>query len=135
MAYMEWTTDLAVGIGEFDEQHKRLIAILNEMHQAMQEGRGKDVLCDVLDRMADYTEYHFSSEETYFDQYGYPQSSQHKKEHENLMKRVHDLQEKARGPAFLLSVEVLEFLKNWIQGHIRGSDQRYTDFFRQKGLA
>ncbi len=134
MAYMEWTSDLSVGIEEFDEQHKRLIAILNEIHEAMEGGRGKAALSEVLARMADYTGYHFETEEQYFDQYGYPQTERHKREHAYLMKRVKDLQKKAEGPAFLLSVEVLEFLKNWVRGHIRGSDKRYTEFFQEKGL-
>lgn len=132
--YMEWTTDLSVGIEIFDEEHKKLIALLNDMHHAMKQGKGKSVLRDVLGRLADYTDYHFTNEEKYFDKLEYPHTDQHKKEHHNLMVRVRGLQKKLEDDAFLLSIEVLEFLKNWVTGHIKGSDFKYTSFFKERGL-
>jgi len=132
--YMEWTSDLSVGVDSFDDQHKKLISLLNEMHTAMKQGRGKSVLDQVLSELADYTDYHFKNEEKAFTRWGYPYSDQHKKEHSNLMKKVRDLQLKNQEEQFLLSIDVLEFLKGWVAGHIKGSDMKYTDFFRKNGV-
>lgn len=135
MAYMEWSDKLSVGVDSVDVQHKRLVAMVNELFDAMKEGRGKDVLEKTLDGLIKYTVYHFSYEEKLFEQTGYPLSDEHKKEHKNLTEQVLIIQEKMKsGASFSLSMEVMEFLKGWLVNHIMGSDKKFGPYFVERGI-
>lgn len=63
MALIEWTPALEVGLEEMDRQHRQLVKILNELHQAMQAGGRQRDLMRVMDELLQYTKYHFSTEE------------------------------------------------------------------------
>lgn len=134
MAFIEWSDKLSVHIKEFDDQHKNLVATINKLYEAMKHGEGKTVLNDVLSELVDYTQYHFQTEEKRFQQYNFSEGPKHTDEHNALMKKVHDLQKKHKEGTFLLSIEVLEFLKNWITHHIRVVDKQYSEYLRSQGM-
>lgn len=126
MPLMEWNDKLSVGIAPIDRQHQKLVGMLNTLYDGVQAGHGKDVLGKVLDGLIAYTVDHFSFEEKLFAQTGYPASAAHIKEHEDLKRQVLEVQAKYKsGAAATLSLEVMNFLKNWLVKHIQGSDKRY----------
>lgn len=51
MALIEWTPALEVGLEEMDRQHRQLVKILNELHQAMQAGGRQRDLMRVMDEL------------------------------------------------------------------------------------
>jgi len=132
MALVEWDAGLDVGVQTFNEQHKKLVGLLNKLHAAMKEGKGSEVLGTVLDELISYTDYHFSSEEHAFESYDYPQCAAHVAEHKKLLETARDLQEKQRAGTLLLSVEVMDFLTKWVTEHIKKCDRLYTSFFADK---
>jgi hemerythrin len=135
MPLMEWSEKLSVGIKQFDDEHKRLVGMLNDLFDAVNSGRGKDVLGSILDGLISYTRTHFANEERYMEQFKFPGLTTHKAEHEALTRQVLDVQAKYRaGQAAMLSMEVLNFLKNWLLKHIMGSDKSYGPFLNGKGL-
>ena len=44
MALITWNDTLSVNVEEIDQQHRTLIAMINELNEAMKLGKGKDVL-------------------------------------------------------------------------------------------
>ena len=135
MPLMEWNDKLSVGVREIDEDHKRLIAMLNELFDAMQLGHGKEVLTKTLDGMILYTRTHFAREEKYFEVYSYPDAAAHKAQHDALTKQVLEIQAKYRaGATTVLSLEVLSFLRSWLLKHIMATDKQYGAFLISKGL-
>jgi len=135
MALMTWTDRLSVGVRVLDDDHKRLVGMLNELYDAMQAGHGKETLGRTLDGLIEYTKLHFAREETLFRQTGYPGAAAHKQEHDALTRQVIEVQQKyAAGAASSLSVGVLTFLKNWLVQHIQGSDQKYRPHLNDKGI-
>jgi len=70
--FTEWSDVLSVGIDEIDSQHKALVYLVNEMHEAIHQRHGTDVTRDVLYKLADYTKIHFAVEETLMRILGYP---------------------------------------------------------------
>ncbi|MFP4363475.1 MAG: bacteriohemerythrin [Spirochaetia bacterium] len=135
MAFIEWTDDLSVGIQVFDNQHKKLIEQVNKMYDAMKAGKGRSVLGEVLDELISYTDSHFKTEEEFFERYGYPDAGLHSGQHKQLMEKVYELQDKYAGGNTLISVELLEFLRNWVENHIQSTDKQYTEFFHEKGVS
>jgi hemerythrin len=59
MALITWNDSLSVKVAEIDEQHKKLIAMINELNDAMRLGKGKDVLGKIVNGLVTYTTTHF----------------------------------------------------------------------------
>ncbi|HVN95096.1 MAG TPA: bacteriohemerythrin [Syntrophorhabdaceae bacterium] len=135
MALLEWNEKLRVDIREIDEQHKRLVDLINRLHDAMKTGQGKAVLGGTLTELFDYTDYHFGTEEKYFRQYQYPSLVVHKSAHDLFRSRVAELKAKAVEIDSMVTIETMNFLKDWLYDHILGSDQKYAPFLKTKGLA
>jgi hemerythrin len=135
MPLMTWNDKLSVGVTVIDQEHKKLVGMINELYDAVQSGHGKAALGKILDGLVDYTKTHFAHEEKFFADTGYPDSAAHKKQHDDLTKQVLDVQAKYKsGATGTLSVEVLNFLKNWLINHIQGSDKKYAPHLRAKGI-
>jgi len=135
MPLMEWNDRLSVGISQFDNEHKKLVSMINELFDAVQSGRGKESLGHILDGLIDYTKTHFANEEHYMEKFSYPDLKAHRTEHETLTKQVVDIQRKYhQGATAMLSMEVMTFLKNWLIKHIQGTDKKYGPFLATKGL-
>jgi hemerythrin len=134
MDLVKWTEEYSVGISEFDEQHKRLFALINDLYAAMKTGKGKDALGEVLKGLSEYASYHFATEEKFFAKFGYPETDKHAFEHGAFIAQVKDLKTKFDKGSILVSLETLEFLKNWIQNHINKVDKQYSGFLIASGM-
>ncbi len=134
MAMIEWNDSLSVKVTKIDQQHQKLISMINELFDAMKQGKGKDVLGNIVNGLISYTETHFKLEEDYFDQYRYPKTLSHKKEHNDFVKKVSEFKDEFEKGSIMLTVEVMDFLGDWLKNHIKGSDKKYTQFFNEKGL-
>lgn len=134
MALIEWDSSLSVNVSIIDNEHKKLISVMNELNDAMSEGKSKDVLGKILSDLAGYTVSHFKTEERYFSKYGYPEEAGHKDEHDQFVQKVSDLKSKFDGGRVFLSIEIMNFLRDWLKNHIQGSDKKYTEFFNSQGL-
>ena len=130
--FLSWTRELSVHVDLFDDQHKRLLALINELYKRMEEGAGQEVLTDTLKKLIDYTEYHFSTEEKNFKQYTYPQSAAHIEQHKALVAKAVELYKGLQKGEGVLSIEVLDFLQDWVLNHIQKTDKEYSDFFKDK---
>jgi hemerythrin-like metal-binding protein len=129
-----WSDTYSVQIGIIDMQHKNLVKIINELHQAMIGGHGKDQLGKILSSLVTYTQAHFKTEEKLMESHGYPEYTIHKAEHDRLTRTVLDFQSKFQKNEVGLTIEVMEFLKDWLSKHIMGIDKKYTPFLNSKGV-
>ncbi len=134
MALIEWTEDFSVRVEEIDLQHKELLQMINELHSAMIDGKGTKYVGDIISRLADYTVYHFQTEEKYFDQFGFSETESHKKTHSDFVKKVSEFKAAFDSKEVMLTIDVLEFLSNWIREHILGEDMKYSNFFVECGI-
>ncbi len=135
MPLMVWNNNLSVGVAVIDEDHKKLVAMVNELYEAIQGGHGRDALGKILDGLVSYTVMHFAREEKFFLETGYADAIAHKKEHADLTRQVLDVQAKYKaGATSTLSLEVMNFLKNWLVQHIQGSDKKYGPHLNAKGI-
>jgi hemerythrin len=135
MPLMTWTEKLSVGVAVLDEDHKRLVSMVNELYDAMQAGHGKETLGRILNDLVHYTKEHFAREEKLFAQSVYPAALAHKHEHDALTQQVIEVQQKyMSGAGAALSIDVLRFLKSWLINHIQGSDQKYRPHLNAKGI-
>jgi len=130
---IEWTEELSVGIQEIDEQHKVLVGLVNEMHQAIHEHRGTETARQILDRLGDYARIHFAVEESLMRIFDYPGYEEHKKQHEELIGQFKLYQAKVQSGTAKISFELLHFLKLWLSQHILESDKEYAPHMLKLG--
>ncbi len=134
MDFFTWKDEMSVNVKEIDAQHKKLVSMINELHKAMKEGKSKMVLRDIIKGLVEYTKVHFGTEEKYFDKFGYPESQEHIKEHNDFVKKVQEFQKEFEEGKSLVSIEIMNFLKDWLYHHIMGTDKKYSKFFNERGL-
>jgi len=135
MPLMTWNEKMSVGVVVLDIEHKKLVALVNDLYDGIQSGKAATTLAHVLDGLVGYTAAHFKHEEEFFAKTGYPATAVHKKEHDDLTRQVLEIQAKVRaGAPGTLSLEVMNFLKNWLINHIQGSDKRYGPHLNAAGI-
>jgi hemerythrin len=134
MPLFEWNDKFSVEVKKYDEQHKNLIKILNDLYDAMKIGKSTVVMSEIFDSLLDYTKYHFNDEEESLKKYNYEEYTLHKAEHDNLTVKVLDYKKKFENKEILISVELLNFLKDWLTNHIMKTDRKYGNFFKEHGI-
>jgi len=134
MAVFAWSEKYSVGVGEIDDQHKQLIALIERLNGAMRLGQGKQVLGGILSELVKYVGTHFATEERLMKTYGYPEYEQHRDKHQKMTQRVLDIQDEFETNRTNITLDVMKYLENWVDKHILGTDMRYSSFFSQKGL-
>jgi hemerythrin len=134
MALIKWDESFSVNIDTIDEQHKRLIAMLNEFYDNIESKSSKENIGHLLSKMKGYTVHHFQAEEWYLKQYNYPEYDHHKGLHNEFIEKVTDIEKRFREGELVLSFEITDFLKNWLKNHIKGTDRRYSEFLIEKGV-
>ena len=134
MALMNWTDDLSVRVGEIDEQHRKLIQLINNLHDAMKAGKAKVSLETTLQELAAYAVYHFQTEEKYMQKFKYPGYLAHKMKHDAFVRKVVGFQGDFKAGRLGLSLDVMNFLKDWVSTHIRETDKQYSETFIGSGL-
>jgi hemerythrin len=128
----EWKQEYRVEIPEVDAQHQRLFALAEELHVARSQGKSKLILEQALRRLITYTKVHFAAEEKLMQSYGYAASAAHKREHDKLADQVVEFQNRFRQQDVCLGLDLMQFLKNWLEAHIKGSDQKYAAHIRSR---
>jgi len=134
MSLIEWGNKLNVDIEEIDNQHKKLVGLVNDLHLAMKERKAKETLGKIIEGLKDYAIVHFATEEKYFDQFNYVNSTSHKREHQGFIDKVNEFNAGFDKGKIMLSMEIMDFLKEWLLNHIQKKDMAYASFFHEKGL-
>ncbi len=132
--FMTFGPELETGISEIDQQHRKLVSLVNRLYRAIKSGEGNEVLGEILNELVAYTDYHFKTEEYYFDKFGYPEGALHKEIHRKLTAQVLSFKEKFERGEATLSYDLLNFLKDWLVNHIGKTDKKYAPFLQEKGL-
>jgi len=131
----EWKPEYSVQIPAIDAQHQKLFTLARDLHAAMSQGKGKAVLESALARLIAYTKEHFANEEAFMRKNQFPETEGHKLQHDQLTAQVVDFQNRFSRQESCLTVELMEFLRNWLEKHISGSDQKYAAHIRGRAAA
>lgn len=132
MSLITWGPSLLVNVRQSDLQHKRLVDIINELHEAMKNGAGQEQLDSVFEALASYTLIHFADEERLLEQHGYPITN-HRALHARFIERLQQYQQEFKA-GMLISLPVMNFLKDWLVGHIQGDDKKYGEYLNGIGV-
>ncbi len=126
MAILTWSNQLNVGIASVDQQHKRLVEILNQLDETVAIGDEPQAILGLIEALIDYTRYHFEHEESLMREAGYDakEFAVHQEQHREFVAKVQDEQQKAFFDPDTVSNNLLEFLVQWLSAHILYSDKK-----------
>ena len=132
MAIFEWDNSIELGIPTIDGQHKALFGWINTLNDAIKNGEGSEAVGEVIWKLITYVTEHFSEEERLMLSCDYPGLAAHRKEHDQFVSRLREIQVDFIG-GHEMSESVLSFMVDWLVCHIKGTDQGYCRFIHQQG--
>lgn len=133
-SFVEWRDEYSVGIDSIDEQHKRLLNLINQLQTAAHYHTDEAFVDKALDELVDYTRTHFSYEEGLLEQNGYSELEPHKMEHQAMIKQVGESIERYKADPDQTIEDIVQYLKKWLINHINGTDKGYSSFLVGKGV-
>ena len=83
---MNWRSEYNTGIDVIDDQHKRILDYINQIED-VRFTRDRNQIKEVLDNIIDYTQSHFTFEESLQDEAGYKYRVPHKRVHDLFIKK------------------------------------------------
>lgn len=126
MALLAWSSKYSVGVTEMDRQHRVLFDILNDLQSAMLNGTARNATAQLLRSLTEYTRKHFVAEETMLAAAGYPELTQHRLKHRELIRQVEEHVTRFQRGELSVNIQLLTFLRDWISTHIQQTDRQYT---------
>lgn len=134
MSIFKWNDIYSVKVTEMDDQHKKLLDLINQLHDAMLQRRAKEVQKRILDQLITYTKTHFGNEERLMKHHSYPGLPEQLTQHEIFVDKLRNWLDDYKEGKLTLSLDMMNFLKDWLINHIQKIDKKYSDFFNQKGV-
>jgi hemerythrin-like metal-binding protein len=125
MPFVEWKDSYSVQHPEIDAQHRRLLDIINSLHEAMKMGGKPHELARVADDLVNYTRTHFTREEQIMRRAAYPDVEEHARKHRAMIAQVENFRGDLQSGKVAVSIQMMSFLKDWLTRHILDTDMRY----------
>lgn len=134
MSLLKWKTEYSVGVQEIDNQHKKLVELINKLFDVMKQGRANAVLGQILNELSSYAFSHFKTKEKYFKLFDYVEAEKHREIHQTFVKEITKFKNAFDAGQITLSIRIFAFLKDWLHNHILGEDMKDVDCFAKNGL-
>jgi len=131
--FFEWSDKYLVNIPAIDADHRNLFALANSIHEHVENGAGHGAVLQALGQLLSYVYKHFDREERLMEKVAYPDIAGHKKTHrmlEQIVQSMHRIY--MTDPDAVDPQKVLEFLRDWLQGHIIKSDMQYEPWINNR---
>jgi hemerythrin len=133
----EWSDDLSVGVERIDAQHRELIARTNALLEALPgaSGPASQAAMETLLYLSAYVEEHFSDEERFMAEVGFPGLAAHRIEHLRFRDTLGLLVRRFSlgGIDDVLRRGIEEEVCGWIVRHVLGTDRAIGSFVRARG--
>lgn len=134
MEKIVWGENFSVGVRALDDQHKQIVTLVNTLIEMSDAKIDSEIISDTLTKMTQYAINHFSKEEEYMLEYGYPEYLTQKKQHSEFKRKTVDFCMETMARKETVPTEIFTYLKSWWTNHILKEDMKYKKFFNDRGL-
>lgn len=137
---IKWEDSYSVNVKELDDQHKKFIDTVNQLYFIINKGGDiKEEFAKTMEKLINFKDVHFSTEEKYFKEFNYENTEEHVNEHNELKKQLMEFYKKLSGPNsekkyHEMCFSLLDFLEDWFLSHLSNEDKKYVETFNKKGL-
>jgi hemerythrin-like metal-binding protein len=125
---ISWHDSFSVNNVVIDNQHKKLIDIINNFYEIVRSSSDKNEIARIFDELKSYTNYHFKAEESMLEKVNYVHLESHQLLHQGFIDKLLELETKYMQGKFTVNSEMMGFLRNWLIEHIMTEDKRYMKF-------
>jgi hemerythrin len=132
--FLVWDDACNTGIDQLDEDHKKLLNMINNLRSSTLCNTGEEFERCTLQELVDYTESHFDREERLMQEHGYPDYEGHKAQHDQMAQYVAGFVKRYDEQGNKVLPDVADHLTRWLIQHIKGTDMKYVEFFKQEGV-
>jgi len=130
MAYFDWAPDLVIDNGIIDADHRKLIELVNALHDATTQGRGHEIVGDIITKLMGYTHEHIRREEALMESLNYPNLDKHRSQHRNLMEKAQLIEQRFKAGQITVASQLSTLLRDWLSLHIRRSDKEIVPYLK-----
>lgn len=131
MAYFEWASDMEIDQGPIDQDHRKLVDLVNTLHTVTSEGRGQQIVDRVLNELISYTADHLRREEKLMETLKFPNLANHKIGHDAFLASIQDLKKKYDAGSITVASQLSTVLRDWLSLHIRRSDKELLKLLKK----
>lgn len=121
---MAWDDALQIGHAAMDDDHRKLVELVNNFQNNLNAPLPFADLLQDLDQLLEFTSWHFRHEERLMNSCGYPEMIAHKKEHKELIATLYQLHSRVRDKDDGVLAELSRFIKEWLHRHIPEVDRK-----------
>ena len=127
--FAKWDEAYSVGFPVIDDQHKKLVIMINDLFQLDKEKSidTKAAFSKAFRDAGNYAQNHFNEEEVLLEKAGYPYLLEHKEEHITFINEVWN-QFSFFNKGEISPVDLARFLKKWLLTHIAVVDKKYVPY-------
>lgn len=123
-----FTKEYYTGIETVDQDHQRLFEIIGEANALIRNEFIPDKfdnITELLEKLTDYTKFHFRNEERHMEQVGYAGLDAQKRAHAGFIAKLEDIQlDGFDGNQQEVLLGLMDFLFNWLVQHILKMDKK-----------
>jgi hemerythrin len=130
---IKWSKEYSIGIEYIDQDHKKLLHLLNQFSIAYDYAQCEEFEREALEDLVSYTKYHFKREEKLMEDYGYPGLEEHQVEHQAMIDKVEEYVTIYNREGHDSLKQVTNLLTYWLINHIQESDKQYRDYLIELG--
>ena len=132
--YIEWKDEYSVGLDSIDQQHRKLVNLINQLKTTVDYSTGEEFEREALAELVDYTKTHFTYEEGLMEDNGYPDFEAHKAQHRAMIAEVEAVLAEYEKDHDTAMQHACDYLQVWLIKHINGTDKQYSSFLTGKGV-
>ena len=118
MPFILWTNRYETGVDEIDNQHKKLVGLINALFDSFKATDRQAILNQIFTELVNYTIYHFKYEEDLMLKKGYKDYKKHKEAHTMFIDKVNSYANKLDINDNKALLNVVNFLRDWLLNHI-----------------
>ena len=123
---------MVIDNGLIDEDHKKLVNLVNELHTATSVGRGQEVIEAIMGELITYTKDHLHREEQMKAVLKFSNLERHKAGHDQFTERLNRLQSQYEAGSVTVASQLSSVLRDWLSLHIRRSDKEIKMYLHKK---
>lgn len=135
MDLIKWRDSYGTGVLSMDNQHRKIIDLINELYKKIRKEESYSSVEDVLAEMMKYAEEHLQAEEKLLKTNDFPDNDEHMSKHQSYRQRLTALMAESKNDPDAAVKSTYAFLRQWWMGHIVEEDKKYGEYLKGKGVA
>lgn len=135
MPLIQWDSSYSVNVSRCDDDHKKLVSLINALHEAMKAGKGASVVQKIAKELADYVTFHFQAEEALMQRVNYPGLEEQRLQHRGFTRKVDEIKADVQAGRNINTAATLGFLRDWLLTHIKQMDKKYSAHLNAHGIS